>query len=439
MREEREKMKFFLSSRALLNSYMLKMKALLDCNNFYCSCERVFNPRLEGRPLVVLSNNDGCVIARSNEAKALGIPMGAPIFEMKDLVRRHGVEVYSSNYALYGDMSSRVIATVGAIVPDVEVYSIDEMFLDLGGFNDAQLEDLGRRLVRTVRQHTGIPVSVGIAATKTLAKVANKAAKRSGGCFLLADPWVMEETLRSFPVEDVWGIGRQYARMLEVHGIRTAFDFMQAPRAWVLKKMTTVGLRTWEELHGLPTAGLEQEAPPKQNICTSRSFGKMMTELGPIREAVSTHAARCAEKLRKQGSCAGTITVFLHSNPFRPDLPQYNGAVTLQLPVATAQTPELAKCALEGLQAIYRKGYAYKKTGVIVSGIVPKEAVQGNLFVPSPAGGKAMEVLDHINRKYGRDTLRIASQGYDPVWKLRQEKRSQRFTTCIGELPVVKA
>jgi DNA polymerase V len=415
------------------------MTGLLDCNNFYCSCERVFDPRLAGRPLVVLSNNDGCVISRSNEAKALGIPMGAPVFEMKELVQKHQVAVYSSNYALYGDMSSRVVATVESILPDIEVYSIDEMFLNLSGFTEAQLRELGPRICRTVQRHTGIPVSLGIAPTKTLSKVANKIAKKTGQCFLLTDPWVQEQTLRSFPVEDVWGIGRQYTRLLERHGIRTAFDFMEAPRAWVLEKMTTFGLRTWEELHGLPAVKLDLVPAQKQNICTSRSFGKMMAELPPIEEAVSTYTARCAEKLRKQGSCASVMTIFLHSNTFRPDLPQYHNSITLQLPVATASTPELAKHALKGLRLIYKPNYLYKKAGVIVSGIVPRESVQGNLFAPGPADGEVMKVMDRLNARYGRDTLRLASQGYCSVWKLNQVHLSPRYTTCLEELTKVKA
>jgi DNA polymerase V len=419
------------------------MIGLLDCNNFYCSCERAFDPKLEGVPLVVLSNNDGCVISRSNEAKALGIGMGVPVFEIRELVRRHGVRVFSSNYALYGDMSRRVAATVSELVDEVEVYSIDEQFLHLKGFSLAQLAELGPRIVKTVRRNTGIPVTLGVAASKTLAKIANKLAKKRPdlkSCYLLHDPWELEQVLRNFPVADIWGVGRQYAKLLARHQIESAMDLAMAPKSFVQEKMTVMGVRLWEELHGLPAHDWEFELPAKQNICTSRSFGKMLTELAVIAEAVSTHAVRCAEKLRKQNSCAAVLNVFLETNSFRRDLPQYNNAATLRLPVATSSSLELVHHACTGLRAIFKAGYSYKKAGVIVSGIVPASSVQGNLFAePSPKHVALMRSMDDLNRRYGRDVLRVASQGYDAKWKLRQENVSPHYTTRAGDLPVLLA
>lgn len=419
------------------------MIGLLDCNNFYCSCERAFDPKLEGVPIVVLSNNDGCVISRSNEAKVLGIQMGVPVFEIKDLVRQHGVQVFSSNYALYGDMSRRVVATVSELVDEVEVYSIDEQFIHFKEFSLEQIASVGKQIVETVRRNTGIPVTLGVAASKTLAKIANKIAKKRPDMrsfHLLHDPWHLEEVLRSFPVSDIWGVGRQYAKLLARYRIESAMDLAMAPKNFVQEKMTVMGVRLWEELRGIPAHDWEFELPAKQNICTSRSFGKMLTELKLIEEAVSTHAVRCAEKLRKQSSCAAVMNVFLETNSFRQDLPQYNNAATLRLPVATSSSLDLVRHACTGLRSIFKAGYHYKKAGVIVSAIVPASSVQGNLFeAPSPKHVALMRSMDEVNRRYGRDVLRVASQGYDEKWKLRQENVSPRYTTRAGDLPVLLA
>lgn len=419
------------------------MIGLLDCNNFYCSCERSFNPKLEGKPIVVLSNNDGCVISRSNEAKALGIKMGVPVFEIKELVKQYGVQVYSSNYSLYGDMSRRVAATVSALVPSVEIYSIDEQFIDFEGFSLAQIETVGREIVRTVRRNTGIPVSLGVGKSKTLAKIANKVCKKRpnmAGFHLMEDPWYTEQILSDFPIADIWGIGYRYARMLSNHGIKTAMDLAMAPKNWVQEKLTVMGARLWEELRGIPAHGWEFELPAKQNICTSRSFGKMLTELKYIEEAVSTHAVRCAEKLRKQASCAAVLNVFLETNSFRQDLAQYNNTATVRLPIATSSSLDLVHHACEGLRSIFKKGYSYKKAGVIVSAIVPETSVQGNLFTQKPPTHAAlMKCMDNLNGKYGRDKVRMGSQGFDMKWKLRQENVSPHYTTREADLPILKA
>lgn len=416
------------------------MKGLVDCNNFYVSCERVFNPKLIGRPVIVLSNNDGCAVARSNEAKALGIKMGAPLHEIQHLVKRHDIQVFSSNYALYGEMSNRVVTEVGKLVPEVEVYSIDEMFLHLEGFTDAQLDKLANDLVRTVRRHTGIPVSVGIATTKTLAKIANKTAKKGKGYLLLTDPWTLENTLRNFEVDDVWGIGYRYAKLMQKNGVLTAYDLSQMPRGWMLKNLTVQGLRLWEELNGMPASGLEPEPVAKQNICTSRSFGKMLCTLPELGEAVTMYASRCAEKLRKQGSAAGVMDVFLHTNSFREDLPQYFPSLTLRLPVATNDTTALVSAAMSALRAIYRKGFHYKRAGVIVSGIVPAGSVQGNLFVqPDTKRSEAlMRALDGVNAKFGQDKLRCASMGFGEA-KMKRDRLSPCYLTKLGDVPKLRA
>lgn len=427
-----------------LNSHKLKypeivnglvMIALVDCNNFYVSCERVFQPKLEGRPVVVLSNNDGCVIARSNEAKALGIDMGAPAFQMEDFLQKHGVVIFSSNYALYGDFSERVMQTLATMVRDIEIYSIDEAFLNLSGYSK-DLIAFGQAIRARVRQWTGIPVSIGIAPTKTLAKVANKLAKKTSGVYCLQEPQAIREALSQLQVEDIWGIGRQYARFLNHHGIRTALELTEAGDAWIRKHLTIVGLRLVQELRSIPCLELDNDPDPKKNICTARSFGQLLTDFDSVCEALANYAATGAQKLRKQHSCASLITVFLATNPFREKDPQYFNNAVIPLPVPTQFTPAIVRAALEGLRRIYRDGYAYKKTGIILSELVPEESVQSDLFVQPDFSRqqRLMDTVDRINRDYGRDFIRLLSQGFDRRWRLRQEKLSSRYTTRWEEL-----
>jgi DNA polymerase V len=413
------------------------MYALVDCNNFYASCERLFQPWMNGKPVVVLSNNDGCVIARSNEAKAIGIEMGALPFMIEDLLAKHQVEVRSSNYVLYGDMSSRVMATLDLFSPNVEHYSIDESFLDLHDLIGVDLFDHGVNLRATVHQHTGIPVSVGIASTKTLAKAANKRAKKtSAGVFVIPDEQTRIEVLSSMDVGDIWGVGHRNAYKLRYWGIHTALDFANAPRSMIRGKLTVVGSRLQDELNGTPCADLELEAPPKQEICTSRSFGKMMTDYDDLEEATLNFTARCALKLRKQRSAANVITVFAYTNRFREDLAQYNGTRSITLPVASNDTAELCHYARIALKSIFRPGYRYKKTGCIVQNLVPERNVQSALFDVGDRDKKrkVMEVMDLVNRKYGRDRMRVGAQGYGKRWHLRCEQRSRAYTTRLSEL-----
>jgi DNA polymerase V len=419
------------------------MFGLIDCNNFYASCERVFNPSLNRRPVVVLSNNDGCVIARSSEAKALGIPMGEPAYKLKALIEANQVVVFSSNYVLYGDMSHRVMTTVAQFAPDMEIYSIDEAFLLFDGFENINLKEYGEKIVRTTTRNTGIPVSLGIAPTKTLAKLANKFAKKykdyRGVCVIDTDE-KREKALKLTAVGDVWGIGRQYAKKLEYYSIHTAWDFTQRSKSWVRHTMGVVGERTWLELKGTPCVEMDKTTT-KKSICTSRSFGERLTELSPISEAVSNFAASCAEKLRKQHSLASVIMVFIQTNPNATNLPQHCKQVVLQLPVPTNDTTELINFALRGLKAIFAEGFQFKKAGVIVSEIVPERPLQGDLFDTRNRDkfSRIMTVMDSLNASYGKQKVKIAAQGFDRKWRLKNEKLSPCYSTKLEDVLEIKA
>lgn len=422
---------------------MTPVFALIDCNNFYASCERVFNPRLEGRPVVVLSNNDGCVIARSNEAKALGIGMGVPEFQIRPLLRRHRVHVLSSNYALYGDMSQRVMETLEQFCPDLEIYSIDEAFLGLSGFTSRHLTDYGHLIRSTVKRWTGLPVSVGMAETKTLAKIANRIAKRTpdtGGVFdLLACP-DRDALLSRVPVEDVWGIGSNHTRFLHQHGMTTALQLRHANDQFIRKQMGVVGLRLIMELRGVSCLKLDQCPAPKQGITCSRAFGKSVTTLNEMEEAVSSYVERAAEKLRTEQLAVTTMTVFLKTNEFK-DIPQYSNALTLKLPIASNTTHELIRAALQGIRTIYRHGYQYKKAGVMLTGLVSVNQAQADLFDSQnqTRSKQLMAALDSINDRWGAGTLHYASSGIQKAWKTQFHRRSPAYTTDWNALPIATA
>lgn len=419
------------------------MIALVDCNNFYASCERAFNPNWNNRPVVVLSNNDGCVIARSNEAKALGIKMGVPAYQIKNEIERYGIGVFSSNYTLYGDMSNRVMTMLSSYSPNIEVYSIDECFLDFSGFERYDLKEYGEEIIRTVSKRTGIPVSMGIAPTKTLAKVANKFAKKykgyKGVCIIDTEEKRIE-ALKRTEIGDVWGIGHRYTKRLALYGVSTAYDFAQMPKAWVRQQMTVVGERTWKELNGEPCIDLELVTPDKKQICTSRAFGEAISEIEGLEEAVSSYASICAGKLRKQRSCAQALMVFIHTNNFREDLPQYFQNCVVKLPVPTNNTPEIVHYALIALRNIYRKGYFFKKAGVIIIDIVPDSAIQQNLFdnVDRERQKKLMKVVDRLNSGFNRNNLTLAVQGGRRKWKLKQELLSPCYTTRLSDIINIK-
>lgn len=410
------------------------MFGLIDCNNFYASCERVFNPSLNGKPIVVLSNNDGCVIARSNEAKALGIKMGIPAYQIKDIVKQHDVAVFSSNYVLYGDMSGRVMSMLAELAPEIEVYSIDEAFLNLEGIQD--LQTLGSEIARRVTRGTGIPVSGGIAPTKTLAKVANKFAKKYPAYNRLCIIDTEEKRIKALQltdIGDVWGIGRRQAAKLEKQGVKTAYDFTLLPGSWVRKNMTVVGERTWKELRGISCIDMESAPPAKKQICTSRSFGKMIEDIDTMAEAIATHASTCAKKLRKQKSYAMSLMVFIHTNNFREDLPQYWKNTVLHLPVPTNDTQEIVHYALAGLKTIFIQGYQYKKAGVIITEITTSS--QLGLFdtVDREKREKLMQAIDKINGEHNQ-LVKLAIQGTGRDWKLKQEQLSGRYTTDINQI-----
>lgn len=410
------------------------MYALVDCNNFYASCERVFQPNLRGVPIVVLSNNDGCVVARSGEAKALGIPMGEPIFKLSKLIEQHGIAVFSSNYALYGDMSHRVMMILGQFVEEMEIYSIDESFLSFNGYENYDLKEYGSTIVKAVTKGTGIPVSMGVAPTKTLAKVASKFAKKykgyEGVCVIDSEEKRIK-ALKQFEISDVWGVGRRYQKKLEYYGIKTAYDLTQKSESWIKKQMTIVGVRTWKELRGIPAIELEPVNPAKQTICTSRSFGEMIEDFDMLMESVANFTAACACKLRAQRSCAGVIQVFVHTNRFREDLPQYYNSRIITLPTPTNDVTELIQYARLALRSIYKDNFKYKKAGVIVMDIVPQNSVQLNLFDERnrTKHEKVMEVLDEVHKKYGTRVLKVAAQGTGKKWALKSEYLSKQYTT----------
>lgn len=406
----------------------------MDCNNFYASCERVFNPSLNGKPVVVLSNNDGCVIARSNEAKALGIKMGVPAYQIKDLVDSNQVTAFSSNYTLYGDMSGRVMSMLAELAPELEVYSIDEAFLNMDGIQD--LQSLGTKMVNQVTRGTGIPVSLGIAPTKTLAKVANKFAKKYPAynqlCIIDTDEKRIK-ALQLTEIGDIWGIGRRQAAKLEQQGVKTAYDFTQLSGAWVRKNMTVVGERTWKELRGISCIDMESAPPAKKQICTSRSFGKMLTDIEPMAEAIATHASTCARKLRKQKSYAMSLMVFIHTNNFREDLPQYWKNTVVHLPVPSNDTQEIVHYALTALKSIFMQGYQYKKAGVIITEIT--QGAQLGLFDSTnrEKHERLQQAIDKINGEHSQ-RVKLAIQGMGREWKLKQEQLSGRYTTDINQI-----
>ncbi|MEN6474348.1 MAG: Y-family DNA polymerase [Syntrophaceae bacterium] len=416
---------------------MKRLFALVDCNNFYVSCERVFNPTLAGVPVAVLSNNDGCIVARSDEVKTLGIKMGEAFFKCRHILEKHRARVFSSNYALYADMSRRVMETLARYDPCLEVYSIDEAFLALQGIqNPAQY---ARDIRDTVGRWTGIPVSIGIGATKTLAKAAAKLAKRRGGvCDLSTDT---DALLAELDVGDVWGIGWRHMHVLKRHGIVTALDLKSSPDAWVRKRLAITGLRTVWELRGMACLPADADPESKQTITCSRLFGRKVRNLDEIRQALATYVARAAEKLRGQGAAAAFIEVHLLEDEFLDE--RFTGyAASKELAEASAYTPELTRQAGLLLERIFKPGRVYRKVGVTLAGLTPRSRVQSNLFereVDPERGDRLMRTVDHINASWGADTIIYAGSGVKRPWRMRRERMSRRFTTVWDELPVAKA
>ena len=419
------------------------MFGLCDCNNFYTSCERVFRPDLEKRPVIVLSNNDGCVVSRCNLTKALGIKMAVPFYQIQDLVKKHNIAVFSSNYELYADISNRVMTTLSDFSPDTEIYSIDEMFIGLSGFEHLNLKEYGTKIVETVLRNTGMPTCLGIAPTKTLAKLANHFAKKYPAyqrVCLIETSEKIEKALKLTKIADVWGIGYQLSEKLNRQGIRTAFDFTQLSKGWVRKNMTIVGERTWRELQGESCISLETMQPNKQQICTSRSFGLPITKLEDMSAAVAGYAGQCAYKLRGQKSVAVSLMVFVTTNFFKKEMPQYYNSKLVKLPVPTSSTGEIVMFARLGLEQIFKTGYSYKKAGVIITEITDESAIQGNIFYQTDMQkqNRLMKTIDRLNGSYGRDTVRIAAAGCGK-YEMRRNMLSPRYTTNLKEVFHVKA
>lgn len=417
--------------------------ALIDCNCFYASCERVFRPDLEKTPIVVLSNNDGCVIARSYDAKPF-VKMGAPYFQIKEVLRRNGIQVFSSNYALYGDMSERVMSIIESIVPASEVYSIDEAFADLTGI-PGDLTAFGRRIRASVLKCTGIPVGVGIGPTKTLAKLANYTAKRllshTGGVVDINDLHKRNWVLRNTAVAEVWGVGRKMKGHLEAMNIRTAMDLANADARTLRDRFSVVIEKTARELAGIPCLELGEAAPPKQEICCSRMFGHRLTTIEPIKEAVATYTQRAAEKLRSQNSLCKKIRVSIRTGMFNPEEAKYANGALVELPYPTNDVRLMTKAATEAVSRLFRPGFKYSKAEVLLLDLRQPGEFTDDLFAASQpvAAEKVMGVLDEINTRWGRGTLRTGSVPADPEWGMRREMMSRSFTTRLDQLWTVKA
>ncbi|RZJ90851.1 MAG: Y-family DNA polymerase [Hymenobacter sp.] len=417
------------------------MFGLVDCNNFYCSCKRVFQNQLQGKPLIVLSNNDGCAIARSEEAKALGVQMGENYHELYPLIKRHNIQVRSSNYTLYDNMSGRVMRTIGRFVPNLEVYSIDEAFIDLFGMaRHHNLEQLCQTIRGTIGQNQNIPVCIGVAPTKTLAKLANHYAKkvcREEGVYVANTPEKIQAMLEWAPLKEVWGLGKQYCKLLTGYGYHTAAQLLAAPEDFVRKHLTVVGARLLNELKGIACIPWEYEEADKKGICSSRSFGKMMNEKKYVQHAVAEFASRVAEKLRLQGSVTKKIHVFVNTNPHRADHAQHHQGVTYELLMAASDTPTLVKAALTALDMIWRDNFWYMKAAVMATDVCSKDAVQTSLWEPPDKSklNAAMAALDGINKTYFKHMVRIASMGpAAKAYETRHAHLSKCYTTRLSDV-----
>jgi len=415
--------------------------ALIDCNNFYASCERIFNPRLIGKPIVVLSNNDGCIITRSAEAKELGIKMGEPYFKAKKIIDKNNVKVFSSNYSLYGDISQRVMETLARFASDVEIYSIDEAFLGLNGFENYELSKYCQYIRRTIKQWVGIPVSIGVSTTKTLSKIANNLAKKNkeyDGVCILKSWFDINEALKLTSIEDVWGIGRRLSVFLKKYKINTAYDFTQLDKGWIRKNMGVVGEKTFLELCGVSCIELELIPSDKKSCCVSRSFSKPVEKIDDLEESVSSYGTRVAEKIREEGLVAESMSVFVLTNYFNRKEKQYSNSIKLQLPYPTNNSIKIVKRALEGIKKIYRQGYRYKKAGVILYGLTKAKQTRGLLDYDRESSDSIMNTLDRINERYGSSTIRLASEGVDKSWSMRRESVSPCYTTRFDDLVEAK-
>jgi len=417
------------------------MFALIDCNNFYVSCERVFNPNLNGKPVVVLSNNDGCAISRSDEAKRLGIPMGAPIFKYRSIINQHNVIVLSSNYPLYADMSNRVMTTISNFIPDVEIYSIDEAFLKFEGYENYDLFSYASKMRNIILKWTGIPTSVGIAPTKSLAKISNKIARKfpsqTKHVYVLDTDYKRSKALNYFPLNDIWGIGRRLSKRLQNIGCKNASDFVNLPEQWVKSNLSIVELKIQQELKGISNLDLDS-LKIKKSIATTRSFEKPISDLGKLKERVSTFSLSCAEKLRRQNSLCNVMIVFIRSNYFRKDLKQHSCSRVVTLPYPTNSSFVLNNYALKAIENMFQDKIDYKKAGVIVTSLVPNNSYQLGIFENEDYRHKPlMKTMDYINSKYG-EKIKLANQDLKRKWKMKQEFLSPCYTTKIDDIIRIK-
>ena len=410
---------------------------LVDCNNFYASCERIFNPKLIGKPIVVLSNNDGCIITRSAEAKSLGIKMGEPFFKARKTIQQNNVKVFSSNYALYGDISQRVMETLSSFSPDIEIYSIDEAFLGFSGFKNYELNTYCMHMREKIKKWVGVPVSIGLSGTKTLAKIANHLAKKNhhyDGVCILKDKSAIDNALREIEINDVWGIGRRSSIFLKRYNVRTAKDFTLLNRQWIKKNMGIVGEKIYFELKGISCIDLELLPIDKKSCCVSRSFSKPIEKLNDLEESVSNYGIRVAEKIRKEKLVAQSMSIFVLTNHFNKREKQYSNSIKLQLPFPTNDSIKIVKRALEGVRQIYRSGYRYKKCGIILYELNKSSEIRGLLDADRGESESMMKTIDKINYRYGVSTIKLASEGIEKRWSMKRDNISQCYTTRFDEL-----
>ena len=416
--------------------------ALVDCNSFYVSCERLFNPSIIKKPVIVLSSNDGCVISRSTEAKVLGIKMGEPYFKVEKIIKKNDVKVFSSNYSLYGDISRRVMKTLKQFSPQMEIYSIDEAFLNLSSIRDENLFEHGNKIRKTVLKWTGIPTSIGIATTKTLSKAANHIAKKEqSGIVNLINTKQIDQILKEIEINEVWGVGRQLTKFYIKNGIHTAYQLKNMHNNWIKKNTNVLGSRTAMELKGIPCVSLEEHQEKRKNCCVSRSFGRKVTKLEELSESVTTHCLNAAEKIRSDNQTTKRITVFIRTSPFQKDKNYYANSKDIDLPVRTNDSIELVKQALIALQYIYRKGYKYQKAGIIFSGLNEVDIYKKNLFSSinnEEKRKKLMKAIDYTNIKYGRHALSIAQAGLRKKLNIKRQYSSKINTACFDFLPTIK-
>ena len=422
---------------SFINSSKKKV-ALIDCNSFYVSCERLFNPKVQNVPVVVLSNNDGCVISRSVEAKEIGIKMGEPYFKVKELVKKNNVQIFSSNYALYGDLSRRVMKVLKGFSDKIEIYSIDEAFLDLSKIKDEEIEEYGKKIRERVLKWTGIPTSVGISSTKTLSKVANHIAKKNktGVVFLKKN---IDEVLKKFDIKDVWGVGKQLSKLYIKNGIDNAYKLKNISNTWVKKSTNVLGAKTVMELRGIPCINLETEESKRKSCCVSRSFGKKVESLDKLKESITTHCLNAAEKIRIDNQTTRAVTIFIRTSPFDKNRKYYSNSITIELPIATNNSLELIKTSINGLKKIYKYGYFYQKAGIILSKLTDASEKELNLLTPilENKSKTLMRAIDYTNAKYGRNAISIAQAGISGDWKMRREHSSRIDTASFDFLPKI--